>query len=189
MAKLASRMKTKIRPATPNDAPGIVETVRAVYDEYGFTWEAEGYHADLHDPQTHYIDKGHLFWVCEIDKIVVGTSALELFPPILGLLGDKIWLDDNYRIGGCDCALQRLYVRLEFRRRGLGRELFLQTLNSARELGRHAMEIWSDKRFVDAHRLYEKFGASLVGDRICNDPDKAPEWGLILELSKAMGRA
>lgn len=176
-------MTTLIRPARADDSPGVVATVRSVYEEYGFTWEAEGYHADLYDVEAHYTDKGHLFWVAEQGGAIVGTSALELFSPIPGAFAEKNWLDDNYRIGACDCALQRLYVRPECRRQGLGRQLFVQTIDHARAIDRRAMEIWSDKRFVDAHRLYEQFGAKLVGDRICNDPDKAPEWGLIIELS------
>lgn len=44
------------------------------------------------------------------------------------------------------------------------------------------MEIWSDKRFVEAHRLYQRLGAFVVADRICSDPDNSPEWGLLLPL-------
>jgi hypothetical protein len=44
------------------------------------------------------------------------------------------------------------------------------------------MELWSDKRFGPAHRLYGQFGAEVVGDRICDDPDKSPEWGLRIDL-------
>jgi hypothetical protein len=45
------------------------------------------------------------------------------------------------------------------------------------------MEMWSDKRFEDAHRLYQKLGAEVVGERICHDPDQSPEWGLLLPVS------
>jgi hypothetical protein len=44
------------------------------------------------------------------------------------------------------------------------------------------MEIWSDKKLLDGHRLYEKVGAVLVGERLCHDPDQSPEWGLVLDL-------
>jgi hypothetical protein len=44
------------------------------------------------------------------------------------------------------------------------------------------MELWSDKRFEDAHRLYQKLGARVVGERICHDPDQSPEWGLAIDF-------
>jgi putative acetyltransferase len=55
-------------------------------------------------------------------------------------------------------------------------------LAEAKKNGRSTMELWSDKRFTDAHRLYERFGAKVVGERICHDPDKSPEWGLVLPV-------
>ncbi|MFY9233784.1 MAG: GNAT family N-acetyltransferase [Fimbriimonadaceae bacterium] len=172
-----------VRLACRGDEEGIADTIRSVYDEFGFTWEAEGYHADLYDIQAHYLDLGHAFWVAEAEGEIVGTTALELFDPIAGHLGARVWMGSNFRIGGTDCALQRLYVRSKVRNSGIGTRLFLETLGAAREAGRTAMEIWSDKRFVDAHRLYSKHGAELVGDRICSDPDQAPEWGLVLRLA------
>jgi putative acetyltransferase len=174
----------EIRLATFADTEGIVGTVREVYDEYCFTWEEVGYHADLYDVVAHYFDEGHLFWVAAAGERIVGTTALEMFAPIPGEPGALVWVEDNYRIAACDCALQRLYVRSEARGGGIGTRLFKQVLKAAREQSCRAMEIWSDKRFVDAHRLYQRFGAVVAGDRICNDPDKAPEWGLILETEK-----
>jgi len=91
-------------------------------------------------------------------------------------------LDGFQRIAGCDCALQRLYVRPGARRGGAGSALMATVISSARELSRTQLEIWSDKRFAEAHKLYERFGAVLVGDRICHDPDKSPEWGLFITL-------
>jgi hypothetical protein len=51
-------MGFQIRRATNADATEIVRVVRAVYDEYGFTWDAEEYHADLYDPETYYDRNG-----------------------------------------------------------------------------------------------------------------------------------
>jgi len=55
-------------------------------------------------------------------------------------------------------------------------------LTTAREKGLKQLEIWSDKRFEAAHRLYGKYGAELVSDRICHDPDHSPEWGLSIRM-------
>lgn len=160
----------------------MVDTIRAVYIEYGFTWEEGGYHADLYDLESHYLRDGHRFWVALCEGRVVGTAALELFDAVPGVLGELVLFEDTVRIGGCDCALQRLYVHPEFRRAGIGSALFDRVLEEARAQGRRAMEIWSDKKLTKAHAMYERYGAVQAGDRICHDPDQSPEWGMILEL-------
>ena len=70
-----------------------------------------------------------------------------------------------------------MYVHPKGRRRGIATAIMREIIGL--EVG--PIEIWSDKRFVDAHRLYQRFGASVVGERICHDPDRAPEWGMILQ--------
>jgi GNAT superfamily N-acetyltransferase len=175
-------MSMAVRLATPGDSPGVVRVIRAVYDEYGFTWDAEQYHADLYDLQGHYFDRGHAFWIAEQEGEAVGTVALELFDALPGESGTVARIEDRLRLCGCDCALERLYVHPEARRRGVGSALVEAVLQESRRRERRLMEIWSDKRFADAHRLYQRFGAQVVGERICHDPDRSPEWGLILRL-------
>jgi putative acetyltransferase len=172
-----------IRVARPDDSPEVVRVIKAVYDEYGFTWDAEEYHADLYDLKGHYIDHGCPFFVAELAPgRLGGTAALEVFPALPGETGTLVMFDDRVRIGGCDCSMERLYVDPETRRSGMGRALTQQLIAAAVERGLRHMEIWSDKRFDKAHALYKSFGARVVGDRICHDPDQSPEWGLILDL-------
>jgi GNAT superfamily N-acetyltransferase len=160
-----------------------VAVVKAVYAEYGFTWEAEGYHADLYDVQAHYWDRGHAFWVALDDsRRVVGTVALKVYDPVPGEPGAITRVAGRVRIAGADCSLDRLYVHPEARRQGLGMRLSELVIAEARSMGRRLMEIWSDKKFEDAHRLYGRLGARQVTDRILDDPDQSPEWGLLLEL-------
>jgi GNAT superfamily N-acetyltransferase len=101
---------------------------------------------------------------------VIGTAGLDL---------------SNGRTGGlegCDCSLERLYVRGAARGKGAGSALLRTVLEAARAAGRRRLAIWSDKRFADAHRLYERFGARVVAERVCDDPDESPEWGLVVAL-------
>lgn len=172
----------RIRPASTSDTPEIVRVIRAVYDEYGFSWDPDSYHADLYDLDAHYFQRGFSFWVAELEGRVQGTAALELFSPVPGTPGALVQMGEFRRISGTDCALQRLYVHPEARRAGLGTALFEATLSEARARRCAAMEIWSDKRFEDAHRLYGRYAAATVGDRVCHDPDQSPEWGLYLPL-------
>jgi GNAT superfamily N-acetyltransferase len=176
-------MTPRIRPARAGDEPAIVDVVRSVYDEYGFTWDAGGYHRDLYDIRAHYLDAGHGFWVAEdASGRVIGTVALHRFERLpegesLVLVGDQA------RVAAADCSLERLYVVPNARGCGVGSRLFQLTIESARRDGCSRMEIWSDKRFEAAHRLYLRHGAEIVGERICHDPDQSPEWGLRLDLS------
>jgi putative acetyltransferase len=113
----------------------------------------------------------------------VGTVALDFFDTIPGQVGAIAEIPDSLpRVAGTDCSLERLYVHPEARRSGIGSALIQHVLDEARRRGHSHLEMWSDKRFGDAHRLYGRFGAEVVGDRICDDPDVSPEWGLLVRL-------
>ena len=144
-----------VRRARTADSGSASAVVRAVYDEYGFTWDELGYHSDLRDVEAAY----SAFFVAELDGRVVGTAGL--------------------------CAagsLERLYVLPEARGAGAGSALLAAVADEARRRGHKRLEIWSDKRFEDAHRLYQRHGARVVGERVHDDPDSSHEWGLVLDL-------
>lgn len=171
-----------VLPWSEGWAEGAVEAIRAVYEEYGFTWEPEGYHADLYDVRGQYLAEGHRFWVFVEDDRVWGTAALETYPRLPGAFGEAIEIAGKVRVAATDGSVERLYVHPAARRRGIASALMATVVETARADGRTALEVWSDKRFEAAHRLYEKLGAIQVGDRICDDPDVSPEWGLVLPL-------
>jgi putative acetyltransferase len=179
----ASR-RYEVRMALAGEGAAVADVVHEVYDEYGFIWEADGYHSDLYQLGAAYLEPGDAFFVavdCETSKLV-GTAALVRFSQLPA--GDGLrMVEETVRVAGADCSLERLYVRKAARRAGLGRVLMQRTIDFAQMHGAHCMEIWSDKRFVEAHRLYQTFGAIVVGERICDDPDESPEWGLKLQLA------
>ena len=144
-----------LRRAVAADSAAARAVVKAVFDEYGFTWEEHGYHADLQDVETSYA----AFFVVESDGRIVGTAGLT---------------DAG--------SLERLYVLPEARGSGAGSRLLGAVADEARRRGHRQLAIWFDKRFVDAHRLYERRGARVVGERVADDPDASHEWGLLLEL-------
>jgi putative acetyltransferase len=177
-------MLWRIREAVAGDWRGAVEVVRAVFDEYSFTWDEDDYHADLYDLEGHYLSQGIPFFVAtDCDDRVVGTAALGLFDRIPGVEGTVAEHQGALRVCGADCSLERLYVHPDARRQGLGLGLYQRVIDEARARGRGPMELWSDKRFTDAHRLYQRLGAVVVGDRICHDPDQSPEWGLLQRVA------
>ncbi len=173
----------EVRMALEGEGASAADVVAEVYDEYGFTWEPEGYHRDLYQLGDTYLRTGGAFFLA-IDVVTarpVGTSALFRFDRLAA--GEKVQIvDDVTRIAGADCSLERLYVRKSARSVGLGRALLQRTIDFAAARGARCLEIWSDKRFREAHRLYERFGATAIGERICDDPDRSPEWGLKIQL-------
>ena len=175
-------MRLTIRRATNADVPDVVRVIKTVFDEFGFEWEAEGYHADLYDIEKYYDGTGDAFFVAERDGIVVGTAAVEFFEPIPGEPGGTTTRGEYIRVCGADCSLERLYVVPEARKGGVGGALIDHVIGAARDAGGTGMELWSDKRFGDAHRLYGRFGAEVVGERLCDDAEKSPEWGLLVRL-------
>ncbi|HEV2474864.1 MAG TPA: GNAT family N-acetyltransferase [Chthonomonadales bacterium] len=174
-------MSLSVRPASQNDSLLIVHVIRTVYDEYGFTWDEEDYHADLYDLEGYYLRNGG-FWVALQDGAVIGTSGLKFFDPLTGSSPTTEDAQGHIRLTGCDCSLDRLYVLPACRRLGAASALLRKVLCAAGAAGRTRMEIWSDKRFLDAHRLYQRIGAEVVADRISHDPDASPEWGLALKI-------
>ena len=146
----------RVRRAVASDSAAAAAIVRAVYEEFGFTWDEAGYHSDLRDVEVSYA----AFFVAEREGRMVGTAGLTSHG-----------------------SLERLYVLAEARGSGAGSALLAAVVEAARGGGHRQLEIWSDKRFTDAHRLYEGHGARVVGERVHDDPDSSHEWGLVLDLT------
>ena len=142
-------------------ANGVIRVVKAVFDEYGFTWETDGYCRDLYDPRRYYITPGGMFWVLLDGGDVVGCVAVKL------------------QVGQSE--LHRMYLLQSHRGRGLGRRLLETCLAYAREHHSASMRAWSDVKLPDAHRLYLKHGFVRDGERICDDPDQSREYGFSKE--------
>lgn len=172
-----------IDEATVSDSPDICHVIRTVFTEYGFSWDPEDYHWDLYNLKEAYFDKGYEFYVARLDGKVVGTVALEVFiPPVPSSESETLLHNKFVRVAGADCSLERLYVLPEARGQRIAQTLTEKVMERAKERGCTSMELWSDKRFTAAHRLYEKLGATVVGERICHDPEQSPEWGLRIRL-------
>lgn len=93
----------------------------------------------------------------------------------LGHLGEKYGLSNGrlliaYADGkavGCialrklnetECEMKRLYIRPEFRRSGIARQLAQKLLSEAREIGYQAMLLDSVPELIPALKFYEKLG-------------------------------
>lgn len=141
---------------------GVIGVIRGVHDEYGFTWEADGYHRDLYDVQGHYLQPGGMFWALMHGDKVIGCAGVSLH--------------------GDHAELHRMYLQANHRGSGWGRKMLLKAIEFAKSRGCVAMELWSDVKLTDAHKLYLRSGFTQHGERICDDPDNSREYGFWKEL-------
>jgi GNAT superfamily N-acetyltransferase len=141
---------------------GPAHVIEHVYREFRFTWDPGGYHWDVLHPEQAYAPPDGFFEVAVEGGEVIGTVG-------------------GTSHGGV-AELKRLYLYDRHRGRGIGRALLDRFLAWARSKGCTRAILWSDKRFTDAHRLYALAGFRVMGDRVCDDPDRSPEWGYSLDL-------
>lgn len=149
------------RLAGDADAPGLVALVGGCYAEYpGCVLDPAGVDADLHHPGSQFSAKG-------------GELAL-VFDTGGHLAACVGWAPGWLHPGSWE--LKRLYVAAAARRRGLGAALVAATERAAAQAGIGTVELWSDTRFTDAHRLYTRLGYSPQPiRRALGDPSRTTE--------------
>lgn len=139
-------------------AADVIELIHRVFDEYGFIWDPEDEFWDLLGDEYPYTPPQGQLWVMRNEAgTVVGSIAVEL-------------LDDGA------AELHRLYLDAELRGRGLGWALLRSGEQWAAQAGCERVVLWSDTRFADAHRLYERGGYERTGERSLTDVNATVEW-------------
>jgi ribosomal protein S18 acetylase RimI-like enzyme len=127
----------RIRPVLPSDQRAaralILEGLR---EHWG--WLDPNLNRDLDDIVANYVAPGHVFFVAEIERALVGTGALRIH-------------SDNGQI-------VRLAVSPQWRRCGIGRALVAALLETARE--RDLIRVWmeTNEDWHDAVSLYRRCG-------------------------------
>lgn len=162
-----------LRELRADDAPAVITLVERAYAEYpGCVLDLPGVDADLPDLADVWRAAGGRGWVVEDGDEVVACVGLT---PADALPGDR----------GTRVELKRLYVASTHRRRGLGRALVaLVERHAVDDHGAAAVELWSDSRFVDAHRLYERCGYEHTGHtRRLHDPSETTEYRFVHALA------
>jgi N-acetylglutamate synthase-like GNAT family acetyltransferase len=151
-----------LRPTVPEDVPGILALIGEVYGEYGCVLNAEAEERHLLKPGPHFRARGGEFWVVEDAGRILATVAVMLHE------------DEG--------ELKSLYVHSSLRRQGWGRRLTQLVIDYARSGGKRKMILWSDTRFLDAHRLYRSMGFREMGVRELNDSNNSVEYGFEMSL-------
>lgn len=152
----------RIRPATDEDAAGIIELIGGVFAEFeGCVLDLEGIDADLlHPASCPCIDR---FWVMDLGGAIVGTGACSFH--------------DGY------VELKKMYIERAHRGRGYGRKLVNLVEETALKRGLSRIELWSDTRFLGAHRMYQHLGyVRSEQTRELHDPSDTTEYHFVRTL-------
>ncbi len=150
----------QIRAARDADAWDLIGLIAACWAEYpGCVLDVHGEEPWLLAPATAYSEAGGQLWVAEEDGRVVASVGLKPAAQPDGI------------------ALTSLYVARAARRRGLGDRLVALVEAEAQRRGAAFVELWTDTRFRDAHRLYARRGYARGPDtRELHDRSRSVEY-------------
>ncbi|WP_131834020.1 GNAT family N-acetyltransferase [Ancylobacter aquaticus] len=162
-----------IRPATDADGDAIAALIAAAFSEYeGCVFDRAAEFPELDAIASHFSARGGTIWVAEADDSVIGSMALAPAK------------DEDAPAGGLE--IFKVYVAQAARRRGVARALFDTALDAARAAGAPEIRLWTDTRFADAHRFYERCGFTREGPaRECHDLSATWEYLYRLPLGAA----
>lgn len=164
----AAALGGAVRPARDQDASALQDLIGGVFAEYpGCVLDPDGIDADLAAWSTHLQQLGGTGWVVVDGEghVVACVGAAPAEDRVPGLPDDVDVVE-----------LKRLYVHADARRRGLGRALVDRVEDWATDRGAGAVVLWSDTRFADAHRLYDRCGYRPTGrTRDLHDPSDTTE--------------
>lgn len=128
------------RTVTDGDSPSLIALIGGCFAEYpGCVLDLAGIDAWMLAPAAAYAGSGGQLWVLPRDGALVACVG---YKPT----------------GSGGVELKTLYVAAAARRGGLGARLVGMVEDAARADGVRAVELWTDSRFADAHRLYERLG-------------------------------
>jgi putative acetyltransferase len=157
-------MKTLLRPTIPADVPGILALIGGIFGEYDCVLDAENEDTHLLNPGEYFRSRGGEFWVVETDTKIVATVGFTVHDHL--------------------AELKSLYVDPGLRRQGWGERLTQLVVDNARAQDCGRLELWSDTRFTNAHKLYRRMGFQPMGERDLHDSNNSREFGFFLPLNQ-----
>ena len=129
-----------IRDACDDDGDALIELIGSVFAEYpGCVLDVDGELPELRAIATAFANWNGRIWVATLAEHIVGCVGFSISAPQ-------------------QVELRKLYVARPARRAGLGSRLCDLVEQEATERNAQIVELWTDTRFVDAHRLYERRG-------------------------------
>ncbi|MCC6647813.1 MAG: GNAT family N-acetyltransferase [Polyangiaceae bacterium] len=156
----------ELRDATDDDGEALLLVLGAAFAEYPPCLMERGEYPELARPRESFARQGGALWVVEDEHGVVGSCGVTPSrEPDL-------------------CELKKLYLLPRARRRGVASQLVALAERFAESGGRARVHLFSDARFVDAHRRYERLGYRRLDDvRALGDVSQSIE----LHFEKRLG--
>jgi len=137
---MSERASPTLRPATNADCEPVRDLVFEVLAEYGLRPDPGNTDADLANIEQSYFAHGGAFYVLEDqNSSIIGAYGL-------------------YRMDEHTCELRKMYLRREFRGRGLGKRLLEDALANARRLGFKKVVLETASVLKEAIALYQAYG-------------------------------
>jgi GNAT superfamily N-acetyltransferase len=161
-----------LRPVRDSDSAALIELIGDTWAEYpGVVLDVDAEEPWMRAPATSFAEWDGAFWVVPRP----GSRRLDACVGVRPVQVSTGAAREPEPVGGPEPAgppepssaaeLKSLYVAAPARRRGYGARLVGQVEQWAREQGMRRVELWSDTRFADAHRLYERLGYVRTGRR------------------------
>lgn len=159
----------ELREGRDEDSRELVALLGAVFDEYpGCVLDVEGEMPELLRIASWFREHEGAFWVAVEGDGVVGCIGFTPAPDAAGI------------------ELKKLYVSKTARETGLGSTLVRLVERAAAERRARFIELWSDTRFVTAHRFYEARGyARTERTRELHDKSETVEYHFVKQLAEA----
>lgn len=156
-----------LRPVADSDATALQALVAGCFAAYeGAVLEVDGLDAWMLRPATNLAAKGAVLWVLPAGRELAAVGGWQ--PSAAGV------------------ELKTLYVGAPWRRRGYAAAIVGLVERAARQRGVHHVELWTDTRFHEAHRLYARLGFRATAEtRDLHDRSNTTELHFVKELDPA----
>ncbi len=142
-----------IRPGVDADGPGFVALINRCWRDYDAVADVEAEVPEVHALASYYAAAGGALWVAgAVDGMVAVRPD----------------------VGGWEIC--RVYVHPDRHGSGLGHRLMNVAEAHSAVAGATRLFLWSDTRFVRAHRFYEKRGYERGEHRVVRDVTDYEEW-------------
>lgn len=162
-----------LRPAEDADAQDLFGLLTLCFAEY------PGCFTDPHDDLPDLVRPGHWPERRDASGRRLGGAFL-----VLEDARGRVCASIAYDVPKPESAeLHRLYVRPDCRRKGIAARLVGHIERCARQDGARSISLWSDTRFVSAHKLYQGLGYAPTGaTRELHDISRTSEYEFVKVL-------
>lgn len=152
-----TRPDIRIRPATDADGGDLARVIATIFTDYPNCNFIPDEFPELDAPASHYAGRGGRLWIAEAASETVGSFA------VTGTPQPGVF------------ELFKVYLLPQCRGGGTAQAMLSEAVSLAEAAGGHQLRLWTDTRFAEGHRFYERNGFVRVpGSRAV--PDGSATW-------------